>query len=623
MIVVLAGHVDHGKTALVEALTGVNTDSLEEERRRGLTIDLGFAYANLGDVRVGFVDVPGHHRFIQNMIAGVATNQHALLVVAADDGVMPQTKEHLQILSLLGLTYGTVAISKADLVDETRRDEIKSDLQDYLKGTFLEDAAIVETSVETGQGVSDLKDRIQTHAESERVKADSGCFRMAIDRCFSLHGQGTIVTGTVGSGTVRVGDNLRLSGADQRVRVRSLHVNDEMRDHATLGDRCGINLASLDAKAVRRGSWLCDENGYLDVSRVLARLSVVDDFPRELKHWTSVHVYHATSHCEANIGLLGGGRLVSGEERTIEIACATPMQFKVGDRVIIRDRHLQRTIGGAQILGIPQQLQRVRTENRLWERAIDSTAELSAAKVLAEISKQTVVQLDHYRRSWNLTEETFSSNISDIKLVQSSQIAFAKNAFDETVSQIRRVLSAYHKAHPDFPGSNKQTLNKQLALDPASLNFVLDQLVSSKTLRMNQGQFALAEFRQAQIQYNQRLYEQLEPLIRGSHPLSLGDLSKELHIPLNRLEQETRRMARAGVLVKFSNRRIIHKAKYDEFVKLAKDLSNQSALTISNFRDQSKLGRNAVVQLLEYFDQIGFTRRVDDQREVVDPSVAQ
>lgn len=622
MIVVLAGHVDHGKTALVEALTGVNTDSLEEEQRRGLTIDLGFAYADLGDVRVGFVDVPGHHRFIQNMIAGVATNQHALLVVAADDGVMPQTKEHLQILSLLRLTYGTVAITKTDLVDESRRQEIKSELQHFLKGSFLNDAAIVETSVETGLGISDLEERIREHAKSERENSDSGCFRMAIDRSFSLQGQGTIVTGTVGSGTVHVGDNLQLSDTDQRVRVRSLHVNDEMSTRATSGDRCGINLASLDAKTVQRGSWLCEVSGYLNVSRVLARLSVVTDFPRELKHWTSVHVYHATSHCEANIGLLGGERIVRGEQRLIEIACTTPMHFKVGDRVLIRDRHLQRTIGGAQILGMPQQLQRVRTENRLWEKALVSAGELSPSKVLSEISKQTVVQLDHYRRSWNFTEEAFSSISSDVNLVRSDEFGIAKNKFDETVSQTRRVLSAYHKAHPDFPGANKQTLNKQLALDPVSLNFVLDQLVNSKTLRMNQGQFALADFRQAQIQYNQRLYEQLEPLIKGSRPLSLGDLSKELHVPLNRLEQETRRMARAGVLVRVSNRRIIHKTKYDEFVALANELSNQSALTISNFRDRSKLGRNAVVQLLEYFDQIGFTRRVDDQRVVVDPSVA-
>lgn len=621
MIVVLAGHVDHGKTALVEALTGVNTDSLEEEQRRGLTIDLGFAYANLGDVRVGFVDVPGHHRFIQNMIAGVATNQHALLVVAADDGVMPQTKEHLQILSLLGLTHGTVAITKTDLVDETRRQEIKSELQHFLDGSFLEDATIVETSVEAGLGISDLKERIRAHAESESENSDSRCFRMAIDRSFSLQGQGTIVTGTVGSGTVHVGDNLQLGDIDQRVRVRSLHVNDEMSTQAKSGDRCGINLASLDAKSVQRGSWLCEVSGYLNVTRVLARLSVVTDFPRELKHWTSVHIYHATSHCEANIGLLGGERIVRGEQRLIEIACTTAMHFKVGDRVIIRDRHLQRTIGGAQILGIPQQLQRVRTENRLWEKALVSAGELSASKVLSEISKQTVVQLDHYRRSWNFTEEAFSSISSDVNLVRSDEFGIAKNKFDETVAQTRRVLSAYHKAHPDFPGANKQTLNKQLALDPVSLNFVLDQLVKSKTLKMNQGQFALADFRQAQIQYNQRLYEQLEPLIRGSHPLSLGDLSKELHIPLNRLEQETRRMARAGVLVKFSNRRIIHKTKYDEFVELANELSDRSALTISNFRDRSKLGRNAVVQLLEYFDQIGFTRRVDDQRVVVDPSV--
>lgn len=620
MIVVLAGHVDHGKTALVEALTGINTDSLEEERRRGLTIDLGFAYANLRDERVGFVDVPGHHRFIQNMIAGVATYQYALLAVAADDGVMPQTREHLQILTLLGLTVGAVAVTKTDLVDETHLEILKSDLVEFLRGSFLEDAPVIETSVVAGAGIANLKNTIQEQAAKVQIENDSACFRMAIDRCFSLQGQGTIVTGTVGNGTVHVGDTIRLSGTGDGIRVRSLRVNDEVSEQALAGDRCGMNLASVDTRDAGRGSWLCSENGYLDVSRVLARLSVVSDFPREVKHWNSVHVYHATSHCEANIGLLGGKRVSRDEERVVEIACATSMHFKVGDRVIVRDRHLQRTVGGAQILAIPQQIQRVRTENRIWADAITSVSELNASKVLAEISKHTVVDLEHYRRSWNLSPESFASITGELDLVQSEYYAFAKLSFDETASQIRRVLRAHHKSHPDLPGLNKQSLNKQVALDKTSLNFVLNQLVRSNSLKMNQGQFALADFRQAQIQYNQKLYAQLEPFIRDSQPMSLGDLSKELRLPLNRLEQETRKMAHAGVLIKFSKRRIIHKTKFEKCVELATELSNTNAFTISNFRDRSRLGRNTVVQLLEYFDQIGFTRRIDDQRKVIDPS---
>ncbi|MEE3182313.1 MAG: selenocysteine-specific translation elongation factor, partial [Pseudomonadota bacterium] len=285
MIVTLAGHVDHGKTSIVRALTGTDTDRLAEEKERGLTIDLGFAYSDLGGHRIGFVDVPGHHRFIHNMVAGVASMQHALLVIAADDGVMPQTREHLQILSLLGLKRGTIALSKIDRVSEldvnNRRDEINA----FVEGSFLETANIIAVSSEDGQGIDILRDALATaaaeHSSKHQLPRE---FRLAVDRSFSTRGVGTVVTGTVVEGQCAVDDQLVLGADATPVRVRSLHVQNQPAPHAVFGDLTAMNLVGVEAEKVQRGDWITKSVVHLPTSNVTVQLSVLRDFPRTVRH---------------------------------------------------------------------------------------------------------------------------------------------------------------------------------------------------------------------------------------------------------------------------------------------------------------------------------------------------
>ena len=622
MIVVLAGHVDHGKTALVKALTGVDTDSLAEEKRRGLTIDLGFAYADLNGLRVGFVDVPGHHRFIQNMIAGVATHQHALLVIAADDGIMPQTREHLQILSFLKVQQGTVVITKVDLVDDQRIAELKQSLPAFLSGTCLEGASVLCTSTYSGEGIDSLKTALSDAAAGYSTQKQFGCFRMGIDRSFSLTGQGTIVTGTISSGQIKLQDQLRLTGQSNPVRVRGLRVNDKVADSASIGDRCGINISGVDSKQISRGDWLCGEDGYLAVNRVLVNLEVDEDFPRDLKHWNSVHAYQGTFHTEARIGLLGKRTLSRGETAVVEVVFDSVSYVKVNDSLILRDRDLQRTIGGGVVQAIPQRLERSRTENQYWLKCVNSTSKTEPSSLLTAVSSNMLLDLEHFRRSWNLTEEEFESVVSGQNLIRRDQLALSRDRFQELAARVSCCIGEYHKKHDDSPGVNQQFLTKQLMIERDELEFVLEELVADRKLKLNQGQYAFIDFVQSKIQFNKALFERIEPLIDRPHPMSLGDLGKELRMPLRGLEQETRKMAKAGVVVSISNRRLLHPLRLRRFIEIAKTLSARDELTVARFRDQTQLGRNAVVELLEYFDRVGFTRREADKRVVKGDSAA-
>ena len=306
MIVTLAGHVDHGKTSIVRALTGTDTDRLAEEKRRGLTIDLGFAYADIAGHRVGFVDVPGHHRFIHNMVAGIAGQQFALLVVAADDGVMPQSKEHLQILRLLGLSRGLVALNKVDRVAAERVGEVQDQIRGLTADSFLDGAPIIELSCETAVGFDTLRKHLGVAAAREADRDPGAPFRLAIDRAFTIRGSGVVVTGTVASGRTSVGDRLVLASTGHAARVRSLHVQDEAANQATVGDRAAVNLAGVAADDVKRGDWLLDPPIRDPQTDFVAALTVVDDFPRAAKHNVPVHTYHATSHAQGRLLLLDG-----------------------------------------------------------------------------------------------------------------------------------------------------------------------------------------------------------------------------------------------------------------------------------------------------------------------------
>ncbi|MEM8769534.1 MAG: selenocysteine-specific translation elongation factor, partial [Pseudomonadota bacterium] len=405
MIITLAGHVDHGKTSLVQALTGVNTDRLTEEKRRGLTIDLGFAYLGQGAERLGFVDVPGHHRFIHNMVAGVSADQHALLVIAADDGPMPQSLEHLQILDLIGIREGTVALTKCDRVTDEQRADARARTEALLANSCLAKAQIIETSITSGEGLEALRNRLSEAAVGKTARSDSGAFRMPIDRSFTISGAGVVVTGTVHNGAVQVDDTLRLFPEDREVRVKSIRAQDESAESASVGERVALNLAGVEQNDVRRGQWL---TGTVDEAsnEFSVSLKVLDDYPRSIRHWLPVHVYFATSHTTGHVALLSAERVAPGEEALVELVTSDKLLLRRGDRLVLRDQGLDRTLGGGRVVSVQPASGRRRADDRLARLSADR-AEDPASSLAAHLDVGAV-ELDPFRRNWDLTDASLS-----------------------------------------------------------------------------------------------------------------------------------------------------------------------------------------------------------------------
>src|SRR5215475_1016714 len=353
MIIGTAGHIDHGKTALVRALTGVDADRLPEEKARGITIDIGFAYRPVaGGETLGFVDVPGHERFVHNMLAGAIGVDFVLLVVAADDGPMPQTREHLQILDLLGLRQGIVALSKADLVSPERLAEVTRQMTALLAGTGLASAEIMPVSSLTGAGIAELEGRMLAAAANLPPRSAAGRFRLAVDRSFTLSGVGTVVTGTVFAGQVSAGDRLLLSPSGTEARVRGIHAQNRQAERGRAGQRCAINIAGpqIDKDSVQRGDWLVDPAAHAPTDRFDACLRLLPTEVRPLRHWTPVHLHLGAAHLPARVALLDTEALAPGETALAQVVTDRSIGTLHGDRLILRDQSAQRTVGGGLVL---------------------------------------------------------------------------------------------------------------------------------------------------------------------------------------------------------------------------------------------------------------------------------
>ncbi len=611
MIVTLAGHVDHGKTSIVRTLTGVDTDRLAEEKRRGLTIDLGFAYADIHSQRVGFVDVPGHHRFIHNMVAGVAGRQFALLVVAADDGVMPQSREHLQILRLLGLQRGLVALNKVDRVDEQRVSEVRHQVRDLGLGTFLDGAPIIELSCETGTGFTDLRQHLAEAAAKDTDREQEAPFRLAIDRAFTIRGSGVVVTGTVTAGSAAGGDRLVLASTGAPARVRGLHVQDESAASTSAGDRAAINLAGVAVDEVKRGDWLLDPNVRDPQTGFAATLSVVEDFPRPVKHNVSVHVYHATSHAHGRLLLLDSAPIAAGGDAHVDVLCETPLHVKVGDRVVLRDQDLERTLGGGRVvdLGVPRT--RRRSERRRARlRGLDPG---DPARSLAHLAALEPVDGDALARRWNARVDHVDKLAKRQGLEQIDGHWLAPALIAAARQHIEAALSDHHEAQPDSEG---MTLESLAGRDPAR-RLVLAQLVEDGTVRVGNGLYADAAHRATLPDDVGRLFGSVEQLLDSVQPPSLGDLAKRLKRPFTPFEQEMRALPAFGLAVRISPTRYYLPERLLELADLAADLHRAGPFTVRQFRDATGVGRNVVIEVLEHFDAKGFTRRQGDTRTVV------
>ena len=615
MIVALAGHVDHGKTSIVRALTGIDTDRLAEEKRRGLTIDLGFAYANVGAQRIGFVDVPGHHRFVHNMVAGIAGRQYALLVVAADDGVMPQSREHLQILNLLGLERGVVALNKADRATPERLAAVRDDIRALASGSFLEGAEIIALSCETGAGVGALRDHLGRTAGALAANAEDeafeGGFRLAIDRAFTLRGSGVVVTGTVQDGSVAVGDRLALASSGELVRVRGLRVQDADAESAGCGDRAAVNVAGVESAKVNRGDWLLEPALRLPADHFAMRLEVVDDFPRPVKHNAPVHVYHAASHSQGRLLHIDNAPLPPGGRTVVDVACARALHVKVGDRVILRDHDLERTLGGGTVIDLAVAARR-RSDAR--RRALATIQPRAPRQTLIALCKRAPVHAATFGAHWNLPQPTVAHLGDGAALLALDGHLLHEALVGAVRAHILAALEAHHSREPHSPGLAAGEIG---GLDARAKQLVLASMADAGELRFENGRYALAAHRAAIPPEVERLFGLVQASLDSAQPPSLGDIAKRLQRPFAAFEREMRSLPAFGLAVRISDNRYYLPARLQALAATAERLAAQGPFTVRQFRDASGVGRNVVIEVLEHFDAHGYTRREGDTRRVV------
>lgn len=598
MIIATAGHVDHGKTTLLQAITGVNADRLPEEKKRGMTIDLGYAYWPQPDGRVlGFIDVPGHEKFLSNMLAGVGGIDHALLVVACDDGVMAQTREHLAILQLTGNPQLTVALTKADRVDATRINEVREAVEATLREYGFTDAALFETVATEGRGIEALRHHLQQL--SSREHASHHRFRLAIDRAFTVKGAGLVVTGTALSGEVKVGDTVWLTGINKPMRVRGLHAQNQPVDHAHAGQRIALNIAGDAEKAqLNRGDWLLSEAPPEPSERVIVSLQT--HIP--LSQWQPLHIHHAASHITGRVSLL--------ENDLAELVFDTPLWLADNDRLVLRDISARETLAGARVVTLnPPRRGKRKPEYLQWLSAL---AQASNDKAALEVHLE--------RGAVNLTDFAWARQLSNEGLLPLTQqpgfIQAGNNLLNAPVAacwqrKVLNTLATYHEQHQDEPGPGRERL-RRMALpmeDDALVLLLIENMRESGVIKSHHGWLHLPEHKAGFTAEQEAIWQKAAPLF-GDEPWWVRDLARETNTDEQVMRQVLRHAAQQGLIVAIVKDRYYRNDRIVAFASLIRELDQARGSTCAaDFRDRLNVGRKLAIQILEYFNRIGFTRR--------------
>ena len=622
MIVGTAGHIDHGKTALVKALTGVDGDRLKEEKARGITIDLGFAYLPLDDGMVlGFIDVPGHERFVHTMVAGASGVDIALLAVAADDGVMPQTLEHLAILDLLGIGRSVIALTKADLATPERIAEVTAEIRAATVGTVLESADILPVSSISGQGIDALRERLVAEARAMQARADDGRFRLAVDRAFTLPGIGVVVTGTVLSGVVRVKDQVMLSPSGTPARVRSLHAQNRAVEIGRAGDRCALNLAGegISKDAIHRGDMVVDPFLHEPTDRIDARLRLLPGEPKAVTQWFPVRLHHGAVDVGARVVLLDGDRLMPGESADVQLVLDRPIAAAARDRFVLRDVSAQRTLGGGQFIDLRAPSRQRRSMARLAQRAALAVAEPPAALAALLDTPPFAWDLLQFARDRALSTEAvdaIAARLSPLVFdIGEQRIALRHTHWTTYVDAMAARLKAFHEANPDAQGMvrEKLRLSLQPVLPAAAFTLALQHAdVAAGVVR--DGAFVrLATHSLQWSAERQAWWEKISPLLAGEErfrPPRVRDIAGMLSRPEQDVRQLLKFAARMGLADEIAHDHFFLRATTSEMVHIAADIAAHAAdgrFTAAQFRDRLDNGRKVAIQILEFFDRQGVT----------------
>lgn len=625
-----AGHIDHGKTALIKALTGIDTDRLKEEKERGITIELGFASLTLPNgQRLGIVDVPGHERFVRHMVAGATGMDLVALIIAADEGVMPQTREHLEICQLLRVKKGLVVITKTDLVDEDWLALVEEDIREFLQDTFLADAPLVRFSAVTGNGKDELLATLSRLSVTVSPRSTTSIFRLPIDRVFTIKGFGTVVTGTALSGMVRVGETVTVYPPGFKARVRNLQVHGENVEQAMAGARIAINLQGIEKEALARGMVAATPNSLRPSMRLDARLDILASTPRPVKNRQTVRLHTGTSEQPAQIILLSQDELQPGKSDYVQFRLTQPLALKPGDRFVIRRLSPAFTLGGGQILH-----NHPRTHKRFQPAVLQGLAVLEtgteADQVCFHLQEAGATGLSQSALH-QLTALDPSALLALLaRLVKQGQLVVydqeqrhyvLATTVQELQSQIQHHLSRFHQQQPLKLGLSKEELRRRLpgSLDVRLFNYLLQELEKPGKVVVERELVRLAGHRIILAEDQEILLNRLEELYRqgGLTPPTLKEALAALHTDQNRGLELLKLLVAQGRLVKVKEDLFFHQAVMADLRRtLVAYLREHREITVPQFKDLTNTSRKFTIPLLEYFDAAKVTVRVGDQRRL-------
>jgi selenocysteine-specific elongation factor len=615
MIIGTAGHVDHGKTALVKALTGIDADRLAEEKRRGITIDLGYAYTDT----LGFVDVPGHERFVHTMLAGASGIDAALLVVALDDGVMPQTREHVQILQLLGIDRGIIALTKLDLAPD-RVDTVAAQLRALLAGNPLATAPLLPVSALTGQGVEALQSAIQ--ALGPRQRDHELHPRLAVDRAFTLSGAGLVVTGTLVSGRIRVEDRLVLSPPGLELRVRGLHAQNRPAQEATAGQRVALNVVGprLSKDTVTRGDWVLHPDSHAPVLAFDARITLAAEEPRILRSDTQVHLHLGAAHTTARVVPLDADRIEPGTTVLVRITLQQPIGALARDRFVLRDATATRTIGGGILIDPFPPRRGRRSPDRLKQlAALDHPEPAAALRDLLALPPGWAGRTAFFTAR-NLPPASHAATLRAAPAVAVADQLMAPATAEALAKAIVQHLTAHHVAAPDQPGLQPERLRTALSNRPPATVFraILDMLFRAQSVEQDGPWLRLPSHRARLSVQDERIWRQACDLIVAERfrPPRTRDLARALAVPEPAMRATLKRVQRMGRLIEVAPDQFFLSETVAEMLDIAASIAGTGVLTAAEFRDRLDNGRKVAIQVLEFFDRAGVTVRIGDERRV-------
>jgi len=625
-----AGHIDHGKTSLIKAVTGTDTDRLKEEKERGITIELGFAALDLpGGQHLGIVDVPGHEKFVKNMVAGVTGIDIVVMVIAADEGVMPQTREHMEICTLLDVQYGMVAVTKIDMVDEEWLELALEDIGDFVKGTFLEDAPVATVSSTTRKGIPEFIEILDELAAKIPERPPSDLFRLPIDRVFTMKGFGTVITGTLISGRVQVGDTIMIYPSGITSKVRGIQVHNNSADEARAGLRTAINFQGLEKEAISRGEVLSKPNTLEASYMVDVSFHYLASNKKPIKNRTRIRFHTGTSEVLGNLILLDREDLAPGEDTVVQLRLDTAVALVKDDRFVIRSYSPIYTIGGGKVLNpIPLKHKRFKTDAVEGLKALGHQAPEAIILFHVEASGYQGVSFSHLKMMTNLPdkqlENVLQGLLSQKTLIQvdkENRIYIHHICSERLKNDTQRQLGDYHKANPLKPGMSKEELKTKFPplLTSKLFNLTLNQMIKEKEIVQDENIIRLASHAVSlggkQADVKDKILKTY--LNAGLQPPYFKELAKSLDTDVKRSREVLMHLVNEGTIVKVKEELFFHAEAINTLRKrLVTFLETQGEITTPQFKEMTGVSRKYVIPLAEHFDSTNATLRVGDVRKL-------